>query len=197
VTEATQTMLLIVRHPETEANVSGRFVGQGESAFTAEGRRQARRLPLKLSRFHPDMVWSSPLLRASVVAERASRLARVPLHVDPRLLELDFGSAHGLTWEEISEAGIPFNYRAADEPVAPGGESRNELEARVGECIGEMCALGGRHVVVAHAGVMRAALSHLLGLSGDGLWLFHIHNAHMARVRVFDGHAQLEEYVQG
>jgi broad specificity phosphatase PhoE len=192
-----ETRLLIVRHPETEANVSGRFVGQGESAYTAEGRRQARRLPLKLSRFHPDIVWSSPLLRASAVAERASRLARVPLRVDDRLMELDFGSAHGLTWEEISEAGIPFNYRSADEPVAPGGESRAELEARVGQCMDEMCATGGRYVVVAHAGVMRAALAHLLGLTGEGLWLFHIHNAQMAQVHVFEGHAQIEEYVQG
>jgi broad specificity phosphatase PhoE len=192
-----ETRLLIVRHPETEANVSGRFVGQGESAYTAEGRRQARRLPLKLSRFHPDIVWSSPLLRASAVAERASRLARVPLRVDDRLMELDFGSAHGLTWEEISEAGISFNYRSADEPVAPGGESRAELEARVGQCMDEMCATGGRYVVVAHAGVMRAALAHLLGLTGEGLWLFHIHNAQMAQVHVFEGHAQIEEYVQG
>ena len=194
---ATETRLLIVRHPETEANVTGRFVGQGESPFTAEGRRQARRLPLKLSRFHPDVVWSSPLLRAAVVAERTSRLAQVPLRIDERLMELDFGAAHGLTWEEIAEAGIPFNYRAADEPVAPGGESRDALEARVGACLEEICAQGGRHVVVAHAGVMRAALARLLGLSGDGLWLFHIHNAQMAQLHVFDGHAQLEEYVQG
>jgi probable phosphoglycerate mutase len=190
-------MLLLVRHPETEANVSGRFVGQGESPYTSEGRRQARRLPLKLSRFRPDTVWSSPLLRAAVVAERASRIARVPLRIDERLMELDFGSAHGLTWEEITEAGIPFNYRASDEPVAPGGESRKELEMRVGACVDEICAVGGRHVVVAHAGVMRAALAHLLRLSGDGLWLFHIHNAQMAQVHAFDGHAQLEEFVQG
>jgi broad specificity phosphatase PhoE len=192
-----ETVLLIVRHPETEANVSGRFVGQGESDYTAEGRRQARRLPVKLSRFHPDAVWSSPLLRASVVAERVSRITKVPLRIDERLIELNFGSAHGLTWEEITEAGIPFDYRSADTPVAPGGESRSQLEARVGACIDEMCSAGGRHLVVAHAGVMRGALSPLLGLSGDGLWMFHIHNAQMARVRVFDGHAQLEEYVQG
>jgi broad specificity phosphatase PhoE len=192
-----ETVLLIVRHPETDANISGRFVGQGESPYTAEGRRQARRLPRKLARFRPDAVWSSPLQRARVVAQRTSRLAGVPLKVDQRLIELDFGQAHGLTWEEITEAGIPFNYRSADAPVAPGGESRADLEARVGECVDEMCTAGGRHVVVAHAGVMRAALAHTLRLSGEGLWLFHIHNAQMARVRVFDGHAQIEEYVQG
>ncbi|MEI7815188.1 MAG: histidine phosphatase family protein [Coriobacteriia bacterium] len=194
---ATETRLLIVRHPETVANVEGRFVGQAESPYSVEGTRQARRLPRKLARFKPVVVWSSPLQRALFVAERASRLTGAPLRVDKRLIELDFGQAHGLTWEEISEAGIPFNYRSADEPVAPEGESRGALEARVGQCIDEMCAVGGRHLVVAHAGVMRAALAHVLGLSGEGLWLFHIHNAQMAQVRVFDGHAQVEEYVQG
>jgi broad specificity phosphatase PhoE len=192
-----ETTILFVRHPETDANINGRFVGQGESPYTALGRRQARRLPRKIAHFEPESIWSSPLQRALVVARRASAIASAPLHVDDRLIELDFGQAHGLTWEEISEANIPFNYRSAAEPVAPGGESRNDLEARVGACIDELTTVGGRHAVVAHAGVMRAGLSYLLRLSGDGLWIFHMHSAQMARVRVFDGHAQLEEFVQG
>jgi broad specificity phosphatase PhoE len=191
------TDLLIVRHPETEANLNGRFVGQGESPFTAEGRRQARRLPRKIARFKPQIVWSSPLLRALVVARRAAILSSVELRVDPRLIELDFGAAHALTWEEITEAGIPFNYRSAEEPVAPGGESRNQLEARVGAVVDEAIAVGGRHALVCHAGVMRAVLAHTLHLTGDQLWMFTIHNAQLAHVRAIDGHAQLVEYVKG
>ncbi len=103
------TVLLIVRHPETDANIDGRFVGQGESAFTAEGRRQARRLPRRIAEFNPDSIWTSPLQRAHVVAQRASELAGVPLRVEQRLIELDFGEAHALTWDEIVEAGIPIN----------------------------------------------------------------------------------------
>lgn len=189
--------LLIVRHPETEANVTGRFVGQGESAYTALGRRQARRLPHKIARFAPDVLWSSPLLRALVVAQRAQRVCGVPLTVDERLTELDFGVAHGLTWEEIAESGIAFNYRSAEEPVAPGGESRNELLLRVSAVIDEATSAGGRHVFVCHAGVMRAVLAHTLGLSGDMLWLFCVHSAQIAEVHVIDGTAQLVEYVQG
>ncbi|MDR3687223.1 MAG: histidine phosphatase family protein [Coriobacteriia bacterium] len=191
------TDLLIVRHPETDANVNGRFVGQGESPFTAEGRKQARRLPHKIARFRPQLIWTSPLQRALVVARRAAILAGVELRVDKRLLELDFGQAHALTWEEIAEAGIPFNYRAADEPVAPGGESRNQLEARVGSAVEDAVAMGGRHALVCHAGVMRAVLAHTLHLSGDQLWMFAIHNAQLTQVRVIDGHAQLVEFVQG
>ena len=189
--------LLIVRHPETEANVSGRFVGQGESPYTAEGRKQARRLPHKIAQFRPQLVWTSPLQRALVVARRAAILAGVELRVDERLMELDFGQAHALTWEEIAEAGIPFNYRAADQPVAPGGESRNQLEARVAQVVDDAIAVGGRHALVCHAGVMRAVLAHTLHLTGDQLWMFTIHNAQLTRVRVIDGHAQLVEFVQG
>jgi broad specificity phosphatase PhoE len=191
------TDLLVVRHPETEANVNGRFVGQGESPYTAIGRRQARRLPAKIARFRPDAIWSSPLQRALVVAKRARQLTRVELTVDPRYIELDFGEAHALTWEEIAEAGIAFNYRAADQPVAPGGESRNQLQARVADAVDEACEVGGRHAIVCHAGVMRAILVHTLGLSGDQLWAFAVHTAQLATVRVIDGHGQLVEFVQG
>ena len=191
------TSLLIVRHPETEANVNGRFVGRGQSPFTADGRRQVRRLPQKIAAFAPDVIWSSPLYRAHTVARRASDLAHVPLRVDDRLLELDFGEAEGMTWEEIAEAGMPFNYRNADEPVAPGGESRSSIERRVSAFADEIVDLGGRHAIVAHGGVVRAMLVHVLRLASTDIWAFHIHNAQMARIRVVDGHGQLEEYVQG
>jgi len=191
------TDFLIVRHPETEANINGRFVGQGESPYTAEGRRQARRLPHKIAQFRPQLVWTSPLQRALVVARRAAILAGVELRVDDRLMELDFGQAHALTWEEIAEAGIPFNYRSAEQPVAPGGESRNQLEARVGLVVDDAVAIGGRHALVCHAGVMRAVLAHTLRLTGEQLWMFTIHNAQLTQVRVIDGHAQLVEFVQG
>jgi broad specificity phosphatase PhoE len=191
------TTLLIVRHPQTEANVARRFVGQAESALTAVGQVQARRLARKITAFKPEVVWTSPLERALTVARRAAGLARVPLRIDDRFIELDFGQAHGLTWDEIAEAGIEFNYRAGDQPVAPGGESRDELRARVSEAVDEVAREGGPQAIVCHAGVMRAVLGHTLRLSGDQLWAFNIHNAQLATVRLIDGHGQLEEFVKG
>jgi broad specificity phosphatase PhoE len=192
-----ETTLLIVRHPETEANVNGRFVGRGQSPFTAHGRRQARRLPHKLVAFRPEAIWTSPLERAHVVAQRASRLGSIPLRVDDRLLELDFGDAEGMTYEEIAEAGMPFDYRSSGNPVAPNGESRRSIETRVAQVADEIVACGGRQVVVAHGGVVRAMLVHLLALGESNLWTFHIHNAQLATVRIVEGHGTLEEYVQG
>lgn len=192
-----ETTLLIVRHPETEANVTGRFVGRGDSPFTSLGRLQARRLPGKIAAFEPDEVWTSPLHRALTVAEKAAARAGVPLHIDERLQELDFGDAEGMTYEEITGAGITFNYRSATKPVAPGGESRGSIERRVAHIADELTAREGRFVVVAHGGVVRAMLVHVLGLSHTDVWAFHIHNAQLATVRVVDGHGMLEEYVAG
>ena len=192
-----ETTLLFVRHPETEANITGRFVGRGDSPFTAAGRLQARRLPRRIADFEPDEVWSSPLRRALTVAQKAAARAHVALHIDDRLVELDFGDAEGMTYEEIADAGLPFNYHAAEKPVAPGGESRSSIEHRVAHVIDELTARQGRFVIVAHGGVVRAGLVHALRLSKTDVWAFQVHNAQLATVRVVDGHGLLEEYVTG
>ncbi|TLM78033.1 MAG: histidine phosphatase family protein [Actinobacteria bacterium] len=193
----TETEILLVRHPETEANVNGRFVGRGSSPYTREGRRQLARVPRKIARFAPDVVYTSPLERAYRLAEKASRLASVELAVDERVIELDFGDAEGRTYEEIAEAGMAFNYRNREEPVAPGGESRGDIERRSAALCDELVARGGRVAVVTHGGPFRASLVHLLGFESTDIWAFHIHNCQLAHVRVVDGHGMLESYIQG
>lgn len=192
-----ETDILLVRHPETEANVNGRFVGRGNSPYTRVGRAQLRRVPGKIARFEPDVLWSSPLERALRLAERSAQMCGLAVRTDDRLLELDFGDAEGMTYEEIAEAGMPFNYRNREQPVAPGGESRAAIERRSAELLEELVSVGGRHVVVTHGGVFRATLVRALGLASTDIWAFHIHNAQLAHVRFVDGHGMLEEYVQG
>lgn len=192
-----ETNILLVRHPETEANIHGKFVGRGDSPFTREGLLQMRRVPAKIADFEPDALWSSPLRRALALAEKASTLTGRPLRVDERLIELDFGDAEGLTFSEIVNAGLSFNYENIDAPVAPAGESRAQIEARSAAFCDELVTQGGRHVVVTHGGVFRASLVRLLGLASTDIWSFHIHNAQLATIRVVEGHGMLEEYVQG
>lgn len=192
-----ETNILIVRHPETEANVTTRFVGRGDSPYTAEGCAQAARLPVEIQAFAPDRIWSSPLRRAFEVASAAAETTGVELVVDERLVELDFGLAEGMTWEEITEAGLKFDYRALETPVAPDGESRGDIERRSAAVAHAILEIGGNHVVVTHGGVMRAMLVHLLGLTDRAIWTFHLHNAQLAHVRVVDGHGMLEEFRQG
>jgi broad specificity phosphatase PhoE len=191
------TDILFVRHPETTANIEGRLNGRMSSPLTATGRLQLRRVPRKICAFKPDRILTSPLERTLVLAERAARLCGCPLEIDERIIELDFGDAEGLTFEEIAEAGFTFNFRSVDDPVAPGGESRADIGRRSAEVCDELTEAGGRYVVVTHGGVFRSSLVHLLGLGSEAIWSFHIHNAQLAHVRVIEGHGSLEEYVQG
>lgn len=191
------TDILLVRHPETEANVNGRYVGRGDSPFTAEGLEQLRRVPASIAEFGPDTVWSSPLERALMLADAAAKHAGVGLEIDERLIELDFGQTEGMTFDEIISAGISFNYRNLEQPVAPGGESRGDIERRSAAFCDMVLGRKGRHAIVTHGGVFRASLVHLLGLASTDIWAFHIHNAQLAYVRVVEGHGMLEEYVRG
>lgn len=193
----TDTHVLLVRHPETTANLDGRFVGRGPAEFTDEGEKQLRRVPAKVVSFEPDAVWSSPLERALVLAKRIAEVSQVPLSIDDRLVELDFGAAEGMTFDQVKAAGMEFEYRNLNAPVAPGGESRAQIEQRTARFCDELVQEGGRHVIVTHGGVFRASLVRLLGLTSTDIWAFHIRNAQMAYVRVVDGHGMLEEYRQG
>jgi phosphohistidine phosphatase len=62
-----------------------------------KGREQARALAERLAAEQPDVVLSSPLLRARETADPIARLAGVPLRIDDRL-------APGATAEGLLEA---------------------------------------------------------------------------------------------
>ncbi len=187
--------ILLVRHPETTANVDGHFVGRGDAAFTARGDRQVHLLAERIVAFSPDAVLTSPLRRTLVVAENAAaRLHLTPI-LDERLIELDFGMAEGLTYEQTVEAGIRFDFASEDAPVAQGGESRRDIFDRVAAALADIMATRERVAIVTHGGVFRSALPHLLGLPLSAIWSFHIHNGSIADIRTVDGHGMLEEFV--
>lgn len=190
----TDTELLIVRHPETDANVDDRFVGRGETPYTSRGRRQVQLLSEEITAFAPVDVWSSPLARALSVAQVAAQQAAVPLVVDERLLELDFGDAEGMTWAEVQAAGLAFDYSSYDSPVAPGGESRAQIEHRTSSVVDELLQTQGRHAICTHGGVFRAMLVHVLGLAPSAIWAFHIQNGSIARLSVTGRHPMMEEF---
>jgi alpha-ribazole phosphatase len=192
-----ETWIMLVRHPETEANTNGHYVGRGDSPYTQRGVAQVESLSARIADFAPTTIWSSPLRRAFEVAERASQLVGVPLHLDDRLNELDFGIAEGFSFEETVEQGITFEFANIDGPVAPLGESRRDIWNRSVSAMEEIVGIDGRVAVVTHGGVFRSALPFLLGLSIEQIWTFHIRNAQIAVVKVIEGHGQLEEFVVG
>ena len=110
---------------------------------------------------------SSPLIRCRDFAEALGGRHGLPVSVDARFREVGFGSWEGRTPEQI-QADDPEQYAAFfRDPVGsrpPGAEPLVDFVARVAaafdDCLREQA---GEHVlVVAHAGVIRAVLAHVL-----------------------------------
>ena len=100
-----------------------------------------------------DAVWTSPLERCRMLADGYG----APYRVEPRLMEVSFGTWEGMSWSEIYET-YPQEMDAwgADwfGVAPPGGESAQMLQARVSDWVRTLS--GGRHLVFTHAGIIRS-----------------------------------------
>lgn len=183
--------IMIVRHPQTEQNARGYYIGRGDSPLTDLGRQQVRWLSEVVAFWEPEIVLSSPLGRA-LDAARAVAPDGVELREVDDLQEIHFGQAEGHTYEELQRMGIRLDYRSGG-PIAPGGESGRDFAERIGRVAGTIEACGCRALVVTHGGIMRHLLTHWLELPELSAWRFDVPNASVAVVRLCDGSGVLEE----
>lgn len=114
-----------------------------------------------------DEVWSSPLVRARDTAGPIAAARGLTVQIAAELAELDAGIFQGHLWAEL-ETRFPeevARWRSGDADFAiPGGESRAQLAARGRAALESLAArAGGAIVVVAHGGILTAALGSLLG----------------------------------
>lgn len=192
----TPVEILLARHPEVQANVDGRFVGTGESPFTDLGERQCAELAACIAAWGPSSVHTSPRTRARAVADLAAKAAGVEVHVDEALAEIDFGAAEGLTYDEAVRKGVEIDLLGGPPEGAPfkDGESWHAFAERIAEGAERIETCGPRIAVVAHGGVVRALLTHWLGLSHKAAWRFAVPNATMATITLWDGHGTLRTF---
>lgn len=139
----------MVRHGQTAWNVDRRFQGWTDVPLDRTGREQAVRLRPTLEATAFDGVWSSDLSRAVETA----RIAAGPPTVDRRLREMDFGDIEGAVWDEL-QPDVREGLKRFEGFTAPGGESVESFTSRVFEFLDGLP--DGRHLVVAHGGVLRA-----------------------------------------
>lgn len=159
--------LWLVRHGETEGQSSIRYHGSNDVPLSDVGRAQIRALAPLLRDVSFSRLVHSPLSRA---VESAQLLALAighhePLEVDERLREISFGTAEGMTREEIAARWPDFwsGYEAGRVDAFPGGEPRAGFAARVAAAIDELArAAAGDVLVVAHRGIVKHALLALL-----------------------------------
>jgi broad specificity phosphatase PhoE len=163
-------VIFLVRHGETEWNLTRRYQGWGDSPLTPRGVTQAEALG-RMLRALPGAtnaaVVSSPSGRARRTAEliQGERLDFAPIGFDERLKEISIGSWDGLDRDEIAalSPGI-FDGDGRHEWYfrTPDGETYDEFAGRIAAW------LGGRDrrtlIVVAHGIVTRVLRGLYAGL---------------------------------
>jgi broad specificity phosphatase PhoE len=149
--------ILLVRHGETDWNLSRRLQGHADLPLNETGRKQARALADELAEVELDAVYSSDLSRAFETARIVAEPRGLEVTALEELRERHFGSWEGLTDDEIQS-----RFPEVAEGVLGDGETREELDRRVFDVLQRIARehSDGTVLVVSHGGPLRAVLRH-------------------------------------
>ena len=173
--------LIFIRHGVTQS--AGRLCGRTDVRLS---KTQPVILPALVQALASvDQVITSPAQRCRQTAELIwGQGARV---LDARLWEQDFGAWENLAYAEVPDIG-DLNQTALAEHRPPNGESFVDVVARVAPALQEAAAKAAKGPValVAHAGVIRAALGLALDSPAKGL-SFEVAHLSITRLRCLPG----------
>lgn len=163
----------LVRHAST-AWTGLRWCGRSDPELAPDGVVAAAALAKTLAVEVPAgaVVVTSPLHRALATADAIASAIGASVVIDPDLIEIDFGSVDGLTWDELAaaHAAVATAILAGDEPDWPDGERAVDVARRARAAATRIVDLArsGAVVVVSHGGLLRALA---VALGGDGAHL--------------------------
>jgi broad specificity phosphatase PhoE len=184
-------MIVLIRHGQTAANAAGLLLGRADPPLTDLGRRQAAasaRMVGEVTR-----VVTSPLRRARETA--AAFGARVPLDVDDRWTELDYGAFEGRPFGEVpGDTWQRWRHDASFSP--PGGESLAALGVRVRDACEHLAhqESEGDVAVVSHVSPIKAAIAWALAVGDTVAWRMFLDVAAISRVAIGPNGPSLRSY---
>ena len=164
---STPTILTLIRHGETGANLEGVWQGSTDAPLNERGLAQASRVAAYLSERYADAsaLYSSPLQRAYRTAEVIAGAVGLAPRVDEALAEYHLGRWEGKTYHDLHHTHRLWHHIKRDPDFAPhGGESPRQVTDRFTRALLRIARShpGERVIVVAHGGVLSMSLGHLL-----------------------------------
>jgi probable phosphoglycerate mutase len=170
------TVIILVRHGQTEWNRVERFRGHKDVPLNKTGLAQAEATGQRIfAQLTPTAVYSSPLSRAVKTAEAIAKHFDIPVQPHPDLIDINYGEWHGLTPEEARQhwpQQVDNWYNNPEQALIPGGETLADLRSRAMQTVSE---LADRHagetiVLVGHTVINRIILLGVLGLGNERFW---------------------------
>jgi probable phosphoglycerate mutase len=162
------TRIFLVRHGATVLTAEDRFAGATDVELSDEGREQARRLAVRLSRERIEAIYASPLGRTVETATILAQPHRLDVQTRDGLREISHGRWEQMTRREV-EQQFPEEAAAWEKDpytFAPvGGESGLTVTARALPVLMDIVRAhsSGNVLVVSHKATIRLLLSSILG----------------------------------
>jgi broad specificity phosphatase PhoE/ribonuclease HI len=192
------TTLWLLRHGETQHTVEKRFSGgRFDPELSEQGLRQADVTARFLARRGGvDAVITSPLRRARATADRVAEDLRLPVYVDDRLRECDFGEWDGLTFDEVQQRWPEETaaWLASTAVAPPGGESFDQVAERVRAALSHLLErfAGRTLLVVAHVTSIKTIVRFALDAPSHSINRMHLAPASLTTVQYYeDGNCAL------
>jgi len=187
---------LLMRHGETDWNAAGRVMGRHTIELNAKGRAQVEAAARFAANIKPDLIITSPLVRARQSAEIiAAGLGGVTIVEDPDIAEVLYGRWEGLTYHELIDDPYYLEYRKSPiEHPTPGGETIPEVQARGAAAVGRAISAhpGQRILFVSHGDIIRTVLCHFMGLELRYFHRLRVDNAALSALQIAGNFAELK-----
>ena len=111
------------------------------------------------------VIYTSPLMRCGKLAHFLSEKLDAAVHVEDRLMELNFGVWENRAWNDLPQDDLTLWMNDFVTAHPPDGESYEELNERVFAFLKTLQLVDNQCVIlVTHAGVIRALMAHAQGL---------------------------------
>ena len=168
-----------IRHGETVWNVENKICGATDIELTELGHKQAEETGRKILEqgITADVILTSPLVRARETARHISEITGIPMVVEPRLIEQNFGR-----YESTPRDGAEFHEAKKDMASRFGtGESMLQLAQRIYNLIDDIKAGDREVILVAHNGITRMVESYFREMTNEEFSSCGIKNCEIKR----------------
>lgn len=157
--------LYVLRHGETNENITKVMQGNMETVLNETGKAQAMAVREKVEKANIDLIISSPKKRALETAYLAA--PNVMLKTDDRLLSRDHGEFEGMTRDQID---LHEYWNIKKNVQYERAESIGELFNRISSFLNDVVEMyGDKNVmIVTHSGITRVLYYYFNGFPEDG-----------------------------
>lgn len=183
--------LYFTRHGQTIWNVENKICGATDIALTELGHQQAIEAGQKIleEKLPIDQILASPLMRAADTARHISEITGIPMKIEPRLKEQNFGKYESTArnGEEFARAKENFLYRF------DGGESMMQMCQRIYNLLDDIKNEDEdkTYLLVAHNGIARIVNSYFYEMDNREFARFGIPNC---MILMYDFGAPVEKW---